>query len=519
MSVGTASAQNAGITGSTYSATVNLIAGINTISIMATDLAGNTTSAVRTITFDNTIPSVAITSPNQDITLNQKSLTISGTMSDTITSATVSLSFNNQTYIPAVTNGAFSQLLTIPAEGTYAITATATDEAGNSSSDGQAQGTAPTINLCTTGTASAITDTGPWNWSCSGSNSGTDASCSTDIQKFTITFTSGGNGTLTGTASQAVNYNGNATTVTAVPADGYHFVNWTEGATVIGTSAALAISNVTVAHSYTANFAANPVYGACGSANGQTFFTTPTENLCTTGANSSVEGTGPWSWSCNGSNGGTTVPCLATNVYSLGVTVSGSGSGSVHSSFTIPGVPDNIACMSGNCSVGYPVGNVVNLTATPDISSTFGGWSGDCTSTPCSVTMNAAKNVTATFNHAQLAVNITYPSIYALLSDVLSHATSSDFIRILGKQFDGAIFLDKPINLRGGWSATYQSLSGQPTTLNGALTLLGGDSTAEIIVVKGKLTIQGGRNVSMTLRHLPCEFSVALFSSSPVLAD
>jgi len=26
------------------------------------------------------------------------------------------------------------------------------------------------------------------------------------------------------------------------------------------------------------------------------------------------------------------------------------------------------------------------------------------------------------------------------------------------------------------------------------------------------------RNVSMTLRHLPCEFSVALFSSSPVLA-
>ena len=27
------------------------------------------------------------------------------------------------------------------------------------------------------------------------------------------------------------------------------------------------------------------------------------------------------------------------------------------------------------------------------------------------------------------------------------------------------------------------------------------------------------RNVSMTLRHLPCEFSVALFSSSPVLAD
>jgi len=30
---------------------------------------------------------------------------------------------------------------------------------------------------------------------------------------------------------------------------------------------------------------------------------------------------------------------------------------------------------------------------------------------------------------------------------------------------------------------------------------------------------KGGRNVSMTLRHLPFEFSVALFSSSPAWVD
>lgn len=40
--------------------------------------------------------------------------------------------------------------------------------------------------------------------------------------------------------------------------------------------------------------------------------------------------------------------------------------------------------------------------------------------------------------------------------------------------------------------------------------------------LKGKvepLTDGRDRNVSMTLRHLPCEFSVALFSLLPVLAD
>ncbi|MFZ2226741.1 MAG: hypothetical protein WA064_05365 [Candidatus Moraniibacteriota bacterium] len=42
---------------------------------------------------------------------------------------------------------------------------------------------------------------------------------------------------------------------------------------------------------------------ACGSANGQSFATTPTSNLCSTGTTSSVTGSGPWTWSCTGSCG------------------------------------------------------------------------------------------------------------------------------------------------------------------------------------------------------------------------
>ena len=53
------------------------------------------------------------------------------------------------------------------------------------------------------------------------------------------------------------------------------------------------------------------VNGACGSANSQTFSSAPTSGLCSTGTPSSVSGSGPWSWTCTGSNGGSTANCSA----------------------------------------------------------------------------------------------------------------------------------------------------------------------------------------------------------------
>ena len=58
--------------------------------------------------------------------------------------------------------------------------------------------------------------------------------------------------------------------------------------------------------------AAQPVNGACGSSNGGTVSTAPTANLCTAGTASTVSGSGPWSWSCAGSNGGSTASCSAS---------------------------------------------------------------------------------------------------------------------------------------------------------------------------------------------------------------
>jgi hypothetical protein len=85
-------------------------------------------------------------------------------------------------------------------------------------------------------------------------------------------------------------------------------------------------------------------------------------------------------------------PLTVTKASTLGI-----GSGTVTSTSS-PDAPGQIDCGS-NCSVRFNSGTVVTLTATPDLLSVFNGWSGcDSASGPtCTVTMSAAKSVTANF--------------------------------------------------------------------------------------------------------------------------
>jgi hypothetical protein len=78
--------------------------------------------------------------------------------------------------------------------------------------------------------------------------------------------------------------------------------------------------------------------------------------------------------------------------YTLAVNKTGTGGGTVTSS------PSGINC-GAICSASYNSGTVVTLTAQANTNSTFGGWSGcdSVSGATCSVTMNAAKTVTATF--------------------------------------------------------------------------------------------------------------------------
>ena len=77
---------------------------------------------------------------------------------------------------------------------------------------------------------------------------------------------------------------------------------------------------------------------------------------------------------------------------SFALSVSRTGSGRVA---TADGT--TIDC-GGTCSANFVSGSVVVLTATPSPGGSFTGWSGDCTGTStCSVTMSAARSVTANF--------------------------------------------------------------------------------------------------------------------------
>lgn len=51
--------------------------------------------------------------------------------------------------------------------------------------------------------------------------------------------------------------------------------------------------------------------GQCGSSNGQSFNSAPTYGLCNSGNATSVTGSGPWNWTCQGIDGGSSSSCSA----------------------------------------------------------------------------------------------------------------------------------------------------------------------------------------------------------------
>ena len=89
--------------------------------------------------------------------------------------------------------------------------------------------------------------------------------------------------------------------------------------------------------------------------------------------------------------GSTGVAAAAT--YPLNAVKAGTGNGTITSS------AGGINC-GGTCKADYAAGTSVTLTATPGTGSTFTGWSGAATGTASKITvsMSAARNVTATFS-------------------------------------------------------------------------------------------------------------------------
>ncbi|MFZ6781243.1 hypothetical protein ACO0LD_30780 [Undibacterium sp. Ji83W] len=92
---------------------------------------------------------------------------------------------------------------------------------------------------------------------------------------------------------------------TPASADAGKVIAWRVTASNAKGSVSVMSNSVTVAS------VAVPVNGSCGSADGANFSSAPTTGLCSAGVASLLKGTGPWTWTCAGSNGGTTASCSA----------------------------------------------------------------------------------------------------------------------------------------------------------------------------------------------------------------
>ncbi|MEI7620798.1 MAG: C25 family cysteine peptidase, partial [Candidatus Falkowbacteria bacterium] len=179
-------------------------------------------------------------------------------------------------------------------------------------SDGKSFISAPITNLCANGTASTVSGVGPWTWTCVDSRGGATANCVANKSGSGVVSSKpipcgqygdiDGDGKITYddvTAVYSKIDSNMALSIIDVDASGFAGFN----------DAAMINDYLTGKISTFKACSAGMVNGVCGSANGTTVSTPPTTNLCSSGVASDVSGSGPWAWTCAGSNGGTIVSC------------------------------------------------------------------------------------------------------------------------------------------------------------------------------------------------------------------
>ena len=218
-------------------------------------------------------------------------------------------------------------------------------------------------------------------------------------------------------------------TLTATPASGSSFTGWSGACTglsatcrVLMRSSDLVTANFTeqssgsslnVAKAGTGSgtVTSSPLGINCGTVCSKTY--NPNTYVTLTATPASGSSFAGWSGVCTGLSATCSVTTSGvkwvtasftaqSSTYNLSVTKSGTGSGTITSS------PTGISCGTV-CSKAYNPNTYVTLTAAPVSGSSFTGWGGACagSSSTCSVTMNAAKSVTASFTAQSSTYNLS----------------------------------------------------------------------------------------------------------------
>ena len=128
-------AQTVSHNGAAYLATVNLVPGLNTIEVIASDLAGKKSTIKRSVISGAAGPSISITAPQQDLTTCNQTVTVRGTVDTSVsTIGYVTVNVDGKTYTSQLVAGSFSLDIPLPVEKVYQVTVTATDQGGIASS-------------------------------------------------------------------------------------------------------------------------------------------------------------------------------------------------------------------------------------------------------------------------------------------------------------------------------------------------------------------------------------------------
>ena len=124
--------------------------------------------------------------------------------------------------------------------------------------------------------------------------------------------------------------------------------------------------------------------------------------------------------------------------------------------------------MHGSCSEEYLEGTFVTLTANPANNYSFAGWTGDCTGDgDCFVTMDTAKNVTATF--LEIVPNPVIleglPGSFTTIQYVYDSITSGQFATIkvkAGLHASENLMFDRDVTIRleGGYDHIFTNIIG-----------------------------------------------------------
>jgi hypothetical protein len=175
----------------------------------------------------------------------------------------------------------------------------------------------------------------------------------------------------------------------------------------------------------------------------------------------------------------------------VSVTPAGSGGGTVNSIAPASGL---ILCskpaqLGDNCAATLTAGTTVILSATPNTSSLFTGWSlTECSGTGnCSFALGADTAVTATFITMPpvKVVDTSGTKYYTLLQDAYNNALSGATISTRSVTFPESLTANKSVSvtIKGGFDAEFLNQTGY-SLLQGKLTIGSGSVKIERLTVK-----------------------------------